>query len=97
MEIFHGLGSPFWRMVVAVLFLQKHAVVFILTEVALQESGEKVDQGVNFVFRQALTEELRELRPSGQLQKTGDGFSIQFFIQAKTDILGIYGHDGCRE
>jgi len=81
-------------MVVAVFFLKKHAVVFILTEVALQESSEKIDKGVDFIFRQTLTEDLSKLRPSGKLQKTGDGFSVQFFIQAKADILGVYCHNG---
>jgi len=75
-----------------VLFLEKQAMVFLLGEVALQQSGEKVDKGMDFILGETLAEEIGKLPPSGELQEAGKGLLIQLFAQAETDVLGVDGH-----
>jgi hypothetical protein len=79
-------------MMMVVLFLEKQAMVFLLGEVALQQSGEKVDKGMDFILGETLAEEIGKLPPSGELQEAGKGLLIQLFAQAETDVLGVDGH-----
>lgn len=76
-----------------VLFQEKQAMVFLLGEVAFQQSGEKIDKGMNFVLGETLAEKIGKFPPSGKLQEAGKGLLIQLFVQTETDVLGVDGHD----
>jgi hypothetical protein len=56
-------------MMVMVLFLKKQTMVFLLREVAFQESGEKVDKCMDLIFGEPLAEKISKFLPSGKLQK----------------------------
>lgn len=80
-------------MVMAVFFLQKKAMIFLLREVALQESSEKIDKRMDLMFGEPFAEEVGKLPSSGKLEKAGERLPIQFFVQAETDVLGVDTHD----
>jgi len=75
-----------------VLFLKKQAMVFLLGEVAFQQSSEKVDKRMDFVFGKTVAEKISKFLSSGELQKAGEGLLIQLLIETEADVLGVDGH-----
>jgi hypothetical protein len=52
---------------VAVLVLEKEAMVFLFAEMALQDTGEKIDKGMDLLLGEALAQKISKLSPAGQL------------------------------
>lgn len=77
---------------VAVLILEKEAMVFLFAEGTFQESSEEIDKSMDLLFREALAQEVGKFRSACKLQKDGERLLIELLIEAKTDLLGIKDH-----